>query len=158
MMEPRELDLSPREALQWIGAIAAEPADGTPQRPGTGTQRAPGVRSRARGRPVPRNAVDDVGFALAMAEQAARMFGVQGLEVVKMGAMALDRLARRRARRPRNLSLRIGGHRIAPDLGTLGALEPRRRATWLRVGAAALQAKLVELGITRPSSPRSSTS
>ncbi len=85
-----------------------------------------------------------------MAEQAARMFGVQGLEVVKMGAMALDHLARRRPRPRRNLSLRIGGLRIEPDLGTLGAVARVGERLGLRVGAAALQAKLAELGITAP--------
>ncbi len=151
--EPDHIDLTPRETLQWISAIASEPA----RTYRNGTARLGNARRAfvqvLRGEPVPRNAYDDVGFVLAVAEQAAQMFGIKGMEVVRIGKMALTHaINRRQAGRAsqRNLKLNIGGIVIRPDLGKLGSLARVGGRLGVNIGSALLRAKLESLGIGAP--------
>jgi hypothetical protein len=149
MMDPHELELSPGETLQWVGRVASEPAT----RYRNGRARIRNARralyALSLGRPVRRNAIEDVGFALAVAEQTAQMFGAKGLELVRMGRLALEHATRPRNRAPRNLSIRFGGVRVAPDFGALSSLVRVGSRIGVKVGGAALQAKLAQLGLGR---------
>ncbi len=148
MSEPAYLELSPRETLEWISSIAREPA--ARHRNGVARlRRAHGAFLHAmRGRPVPRNAIGDVGFALALAEQAARMFGVKGTEIVRIGALALSEAAKRRGQR--NLRLRVGGMTMMPSLRVLEGVAKVGSRLGLKLGSAALQAKLASMGVPLP--------
>ena len=149
--DPDYIDLTPRETLQWISAIAAEPA----RKYRNGATRLGNARDAfvrvLRGERVPRNAYEDVGFALAVAEQAAQLFGVKGMEIVRMGTMAINHAMRRRqAADTRNIRLNVGGITIRPDLGKLGSLARVGSRLGIRVGSALLRAKLESLGIGAP--------
>ncbi len=150
MNEPAHIELSPRETLEWISAIASEPA--RQYRNGAarlGNARQAFVRV-LRGEPVPRNSFEDVGFALAVAEQAAQMFGVKGMEVVRIGTMAITHALKRQQAGQRNLRLNIGGIVLRPDLGKLGSLARVGGRIGLNIGSAVLRAKLESLGIGAP--------
>lgn len=149
--DPNYIDLTPRETLQWISSIAAEPARGYRN----GSDRLDNARNAfvhvLRGEPVPRNAYEDVGFALAVAEQAAQMFGVKGMEIVRIGTMAINHaLRRRQAREGRNIRLNLGGIVIRPDMGALGSLARVGGRLGIKVGSALVRAKLESLGIGAP--------
>lgn len=152
MSEPDAWDPSARETLQWIGRIAAEPA----ARYSGGRTRVRNARRAfydlVRGTPLRRNSVDDMGFALALAEHAAQSFGVRGLERVKLGSMAV-RYALRNATRPsepRNLSISIGGLRLGiptPDFAPLSTIAHAGARIGTRIGGAAIRVALNQVGI-----------
>ena len=151
MSNPDAYSIGPAEALRWIARIAGEPA----ARYRNGSHRVSnaqrGFHELVRHRRLPRNAIDDMGFAFAVAEQAAQMFGVRGLEIVRLGSMALRHAMRpRRQGAPRNLSLRIGGYTVKPDVGTLSSLARVTGRLGWNIGSAALRAKLAEYGIGAP--------
>lgn len=143
-------ELSPAEAFRWISTIAAEPAGRYRNGPARVRNAHVAFQQLVRRRPLPRNGVDDMTWALSVAEQAAQMFGVRGMEMVRLGAMALRHALRPMRRAPRNLSIKIGGLRISPNMGTLGSLVKVGSRIGLNIGAAALQAKLSQLGIGQP--------
>lgn len=149
MSEPDSFALSPAEAFRWATKIAAEPAS----RYRNGTVRVRNAhrafQQLVRSGPLPRNGVEDMTWALSVAEQAAQMFGVRGMEIVRLGATAL-RHALRPAREPRNLSIKIGGFRVSPDLNILGSLAKVGGRIGWNIGSAALRAKLEQLGIAQP--------
>lgn len=141
-------EASVADALGWIGRIAREPAG----RYAGGERRVRNARLAMSelldGQPLRRNAVDDLGFALVVAEQAARMFGVRGVEMVKVGAAALRYALRNGgASRHRNFSISIPGIRIAPQLGSLVRLARVGGRIGERVGAAALRTALGHIGV-----------
>lgn len=121
----------PAELLGWIADIAEEPAAAHRN----GLERIEHAREAMEallvGNRVRRNGLEDIGFTLAVAQQAAALFGGDGTSALRLGALALERLARRNGMRARgaakrcgrrNLSIRIGKHRISPDIGTLTAI------------------------------------
>lgn len=149
MSEPDYIDLSPRETLEWISSIATEPAN----QHRNGQDRLRNARGAflgaLRGQPIPRNAIGDVGFVLALASQAARMFGVRGTEIVRIGTLALSEAAKRRAEQ-RNVKLQVGGVTLRPNLRVLESIARTGANLGLRIGSAALQAKLAQLGVSLP--------
>lgn len=145
--------MGPVETLSWIGRIAFEPAARYRNGQARVRNARRGLRELADGRPLQRNAINDVGFVLAVAEQAARAFGVQGMELVKLGSMALQHAVRNAARpRARNLSIKLGGVRLGlptPDLGgTLTGLARVGERLGGTLGAAAVRVALNQVGVT----------
>jgi len=149
MSEPDSFDLSPDEAFRWVSTIAAEPAARYRNGPARIRNAHAAFRKLLLRRPLPRNGIDDMTWALSVAEQAAQMFGVRGLEIVRLGATTL-RHALRPAPAPRNLSIRVGGFRVSPDLGTLGNLAKVGGRIGWNIGGAVVRAKLEQLGIGQP--------
>jgi hypothetical protein len=144
-------EVSPFEAFEWAATIAAEPAS----RYHEGRERIRNAhvafQQLLRGRQLPRNGIDDMTWALTVAEQAARAFGIRGMEIVRLGVTTLRHALRpTAARAPRNLSIRLGGFGIVPDAGTLSSLgRVGGRLGW-EVGTAVLRAKLGSLGVALP--------
>lgn len=147
-------EFTPAEALSWIARVAAEPAlryAGGPLR----LRNARGAfREAVTTGKVPRNAIEDIGFVLAVAEQAARMLGVQGAEMVKLGSLALQHATRNTTHRPRNLSVKIGGLQLgipSPDLSaTFDGLAQVGRRVGHQLSGPALAAVLKYVGVPAP--------
>ena len=151
MTDPDSYEMSPAEAFRWISTIAAEPGAQYRNGPARIGNAHRAFHRLLMKRPLPRNGLDDMTWALSVAEQAAHMFGVRGMEIVRLGASALQHALRPTSSpAPRNLSIRVGGFDISPDLGTLGSLARVGNRIGWRIGAAALQAKLSQLGIGQP--------
>lgn len=153
LSDPYAWQPTAQETLAWIGRIAAEPASRYSQGPERIRNARLALYQLVRGQRLRRNAIDDVGFALAMAENAARAFGVRGVELVKLGASAI-RYAMRTdggaAEHPRNLSVSIGGLRLGvptPDLGSLAGVVRAGERIGRRIGGAALRLALHQVGI-----------
>ena len=136
--EPRVED-----ELEWILALAEEPA----QHLINGEERLrnaeTAITALRTGRCLPRNAVEDLGFAIAVADRAAGLFGDSGVDAVEVGSRVVRRLlAQRNA-----VALKIGDRRFAPDLSALSALGRIGSRLGLSVGAQLLKTKLGAWGI-----------
>jgi len=146
-------EFTPAETLAWIARVAAEPAARYRNGPTRLRNARNAFQQAVRNGQVPRNAMEDVGFVLAVAEKAARMLGVQGAEVVKLGSMALQ-YATRNARPPRNLSIKIAGLDLGiptPDLSaTFDGLVQVGRRVGGQLSGAALRTALGYVGISPP--------
>lgn len=91
--------------------------------------------------------VDAMGWMFALAEQAARRYGVRALSMVRTTAHAIGEvLDEVLANTQRNLSLEIGGYKLEapPFVSALASVAGR---VGLDIGAAALRAKLGAMGI-----------
>ena len=88
-----------------------------------------------------------MGWMFALAEQAAKRYGMRALALVRTTAHAIaEILDEVLARTQRNLALEIGGMRLEapPFVPALASVAGR---VGLDVGAAALRAKLATMGI-----------
>jgi len=151
-LEDGPVEMHPREAVDWLGALAEEPA----QRFRYGRAR---VRNGCRalqgvlnGRALTMEETPDAMFVLVLGEREARLFGPRGVAVARCTIGALSDLEKRGQRRcapqPRNAELRLGGWRIKPNLGLLSAFGRIGGRVGYRVGVAALRAKLATMGVT----------
>jgi len=135
-----------RDAFEWVLALAEDQAEhvrGSELRL-RNAERA--LSALHLGSPLPRNSAEDLGFALALAEAEAELYGESALEVVEMSDRALRSLLRRNA--PRNrLALRVGGSTIKPNWGVLGALGNVGGKLAMDVGAAYVKSQLGWLGL-----------
>jgi len=146
LLEPSDLrNLPATDALGWLLSMAEEPA----RRVRNGGARLRNAeRAMAavlRRRPLPRNGAEDLGFALAMASEVAPMFGAEGLDLLRVGATALNHVVSRRVRNA--LRFQIGGLTIRPDLDKLAAIGRVGARVGIAVGTEAVKAKLATLGI-----------
>lgn len=155
-IEPGPVEMSPSQAIEWVTAIAGEPARAFRRGPARVRNSHQALTGVMRGRSMSVDAAPDVAFTLALAEREARLFGPHGVAIVRCSIRALSDLEeqvgqRRCGREPRNaLQLRLGRHRIRPDIGRLSALGRVGEHIGYRIGTAALRAKLASLGVTGP--------
>jgi len=152
------IELTPMEAVDWIGELAAGPAARTPG----GARRARNghraLRAALLGRPLCVAEVRDVAFVLALADREAQQYGPAGPRIVRTTAHAVDRLDQDAAQRwmdaqarTRNApTLQIGGLRIGPNVPLIKALGRVGGRLGLKVGIEALRYKLATLGVTPP--------
>ncbi len=98
--------------------------------------------------PASAEVVEAIGWMLGLAEKVARRFGPRAMSIVRTTAQAIADLADDAIARsqPRNLSLEIGGMRLAPAPWMSGLARIAGRIG-LNVGAAALKTKLATLGV-----------
>jgi hypothetical protein len=97
--------------------------------------------------PASAEVIEAIGWLLGLAEKVARRFGPRAITIVRTTAQAVADLADEAiARSQRNLSLEIGGLRLAPAPWMSGLARIAGRIG-LNVGAAALQTKLATLGV-----------
>jgi hypothetical protein len=97
--------------------------------------------------PASAEVIEAIGWLLGLAEKVARRFGPRAITIVRTTAQAVADLADEAiARSQRNLSLEIGGLRLAPAPWMSGLARIAGRIG-LNVGAAALQTKLASLGV-----------
>lgn len=142
-MDPEPMDeWSAADTLGWIAEIAREPA--VAHRNGVARVRnaASAFDAVLEGDELPRNGVADMAFALGVAEQAGRLFGVQGMDTVQLGRLAVLQMLRHRNGPHRDL--RIGGLKIPKVLTSVGKVVGRIGE---KVGGAVIRAKMVSLGI-----------
>jgi len=149
--------LTPTEAVDWIGELAAEPATRWTDGPRRVRQGHRAMRGALGGRPLCVAEVGDVAFVLALADREARLWGPAGPRIVRTCAHAVDQLDQEAARRwlaeraPRNaLGLRIGHTTIKPNVPLLAALGRVGGRLGTKVGIEALRVKLATLGVTPP--------
>jgi hypothetical protein len=152
--------LSPEEAIDWIVAVAAEPAENFAHGPERVRRGHRVLRGVLRGRPICVSELPDVAFTLALADREAPLYGDAGRRIVQSTLLAIDRLDQRASAalmapgcagadtRNAGLELRIGNTTIAPDWNLLGALGRIGARVGGEVAVAAIQTKLATLGIT----------
>jgi hypothetical protein len=145
-MQPGPVRLTPRQTIDWLTSLAAEPAG----KYRNGRRRVRRARRALRGllagRPLKLRNAGDVGFTLALADREARLFGRRGMRVAETTTRALSQLDA--AANHRNApELRMGGYSIRPHAGTLAALGRVGGRLGVRVGTAALRLKLASWGI-----------
>lgn len=115
--------MTPHEMVEFTLDIADEPArhyrNGTERV--TSTERS--LRRLWNGQPIAqnphdfRNALSDIAWTFALAEQAARVSGGHGLDAVRLSSMAVQSLLANRAyAQARNFSFSIGGRKISVNL------------------------------------------
>lgn len=131
------------DELEWILALAEEPAAGLINGEARLRNAEAAIVALRTGRCLPRNAVEDLGFAIAVADEEADLFGDSSIEAVEVGARAVRHLLDQR----NAVSLKIGDRRFAPDLSALSALGRIGSRLGLSVGAQLLKAKLGAWGI-----------
>jgi hypothetical protein len=153
-----QVALTPNEAVDWIGELAAGPAASLPD----GSRRARNGHRALRGvlvgQPLCVADARDVAFVLALADREARSYGPAGPRIVRTTAYAVDRLDEATARRwmdaqtaTRNgASLQIGRYRVMPNLPLLASLGRVGGRLGMKVGIEALRVKLATLGVTPP--------
>ena len=150
MTAPGPVVVDAHDAIEWSAHLAADGAGTANIRNGASRVR------RARNAvmrlvdegtlPAP-SEVDAMGWMFALAEQAARRYGVRALSMVRTTAHAIGEvLDEVLANTQRNLSLEIGGLRFEPP-PFVSALASVAGRVGLGVGAAALRAKLGMMGI-----------
>ncbi len=69
-----------------------------------------------------RNALSDIAWTFALAEQAARVSGGYGLDAVRLSAMAVQSMMESQAR---NLSFRIGGYKVGVNTKAIRKVRKR---------------------------------
>jgi hypothetical protein len=136
-------EMTAAEAFEWVADIAEEPAVDYRNGPARVESAQVAFDQILAGEKLCRNRLGDVAFTLAVAEQAARLFGGAGVNAVKVVLLALGALTPQR-----NLSLHVGGRRIRPDYGLFGAIGRITGRLGGRVATAVLRAKLAQLGVT----------
>jgi hypothetical protein len=98
--------------------------------------------------PASAEVVEAIGWLLGLAEKVARRFGPRALSIVRTTAQAIADLSDEAiARSQRNLSLSVGGIKIAPAPWVSGLARIAGRVG-LNVGASVLRTKLAALGVT----------
>jgi hypothetical protein len=133
----------PVDLLQWVVDVAHEPAAAAGQL-GRLRNAAEAMTDAIAGAKL-RN-VDDLGMTFALAEQAARLWGGQGVDAVRLALLGLQRLAARNAAH-RNVTLRFSRKPVNAFVGTLGAVGRVGSRVAMRAGSLALRAKLASMGI-----------
>jgi len=150
MTAPGPVVVDAHDAIEWSARLAED---------GAGTANIRNGASRVRKArnavmrlvdegelPAP-SEVDAMGWMFALAEQAARRYGVRALSMVRTTAHAIGEvLDEVLARTQRNFALEIGGLRLEPP-PFVSALASVAGRVGLDIGAAALRAKLGSLGI-----------
>ncbi len=97
--------------------------------------------------PASPEVVETIGWMLALAEKVARKYGPRAMRIVRTTAQAVADLADEALiRAQRNISLEIGGLKLAPAPWMSGLARIAGRIG-LDVGAVALRTKLASLGI-----------
>ncbi len=135
---------SPREALDWIVSITDEPAA---DRLGGDCR----LRNAERafdalldGKLVPRNAYQDVAYVLGLAQQTAKAFGDKGIDLVRLGSVAV----RHALRMQRNaFGFRLGGLSLRPDWNVLGSIGKIGAQVGVKVGSEYVKSQLGAIGI-----------
>ena len=119
---------TPREMISWAITLAEDEAKRTHGGPARVRNAGSALARLWDGEPLAdsnaevRNSVADIAWTFALAEQAARLAGGHGVDVVRMTAMGVERLMhQRRFAQMRNLSFSIGGKKLRLDLGRLGS-------------------------------------
>jgi len=139
--------LSAEDAVDWVTAIAEEPA--TKHRNGVArvARARKAMRGVLAGRPLGERERSDVGYALALAEREAGRFGDTGRNAMRTTMRAIDGIAQACCER-RNFQL--GPFKIRPPLGALSALAKVAGRIGGPVAVTALQVKLATLGVPLP--------
>jgi hypothetical protein len=149
------VEVTPREAIDWIAELADEPAAWFHRGPERARNGHRALRGLLIGRPLCIADLRDAVFVLALGERESRHFGPQGQRIAMTAVHAADKLDQRAAgywlqragARNAGSELRIGGYSIRPDMPVLGALARVGGRVGGRVGAVALQAYLTSLGV-----------
>ncbi len=143
--------LDARDVIQWTATLAeagAVPVRNGPTRTKLRRARNAVLRLVDEGTaPAEARDIDAIGWMFALAERAARKYGVRAIALVRTTARAIaDLLDQALARRERNLALELGGMRFeAPSwLSPLASIAGR---VGLDIGATLLRSKLGALGI-----------
>ncbi|MBV8758195.1 MAG: hypothetical protein JO257_12990 [Deltaproteobacteria bacterium] len=150
MTAPGPVVVDAHDAIEWSARLAEDGAGTAHVRNGASRVR------RARNAvmrlvdegavPAP-SEVDAMGWMFALAEQAARRYGLRALSMVRTTAHAIGEvLDEVLARTQRNFALEIGGLRLEPP-PFVSALASVAGRVGLDIGAAALRSKLGALGI-----------
>ena len=148
--EGKCLEVAPSQAVGWLVGLAEEPASRYPGGKCRLRNAREALESALRGWPVSVELAPDVAFTLALADKEAKLFGPQAVALMRCTIKALSELQGRadgRCARRNAPELRLGGYRIRPHAGTLGALARVGGRLGYRVGTATLQAKLASMGI-----------
>lgn len=144
---PAPVRMTPAEAVDWLCQLAEEPAAAHRG----GLERVAAARAALRGcldgAPIPDRLREDVAFVLASAEREARAFGPNGVVVAMTTIEALGELDADLPRNGRRRGVHIGGYRVRPNWGALGALERVGARMGARAGGAAVRAYLAARGV-----------
>jgi hypothetical protein len=106
-----------QDALDWVLSLAEEPAASLLGGLARLRNAEVALEALELGERLPRNAAEDIGFALALADDEAPLFGPVARNAVATSDRALRRLL---SRSPRNrFGIKIGGSRIEPNWGAL---------------------------------------
>ncbi len=101
------------DALDWVLSLAEEPAASLLGGLARLRNAELALEALETGERLPRNAAEDIGFALALADEEAPLFGTVARNAVATSNRALRRLL---SRSPRNrFGINIGGSRIEPN-------------------------------------------
>jgi len=143
-LEGAAVKLSAEEAVDWVTAIAEEPAT----RHRNGVARVARARKAMRGvlagRPLGERERKDVGYALALAEREAGRFGETGRNAMRTTMHAIDRIADECCA---HRNFRLGPFKFEPHFGALSALAKVAGRIGGAVAVTAAQVKLSSLGI-----------
>jgi hypothetical protein len=138
--------LSPFAAVDFIAELAEDAVADAPGGIELVRDAREVMRGALLGAVIPDEAIDDVAITLALAEREAGVFGPSGLELVRTTALALAELDR--AARRNRFELRIGRHRISPDVNALAGLARIGGRLGLTAGTEALRTFLAGFGIS----------
>lgn len=152
-LEDGPVEMHPREAVDWLSALAEEPAGRYRHGRARVRNGCRALRGVLDGRALTLDDASDAVFVLVLGEREAKLFGPRGVAVARCTIGALSDLdgttgRRRCSPQPRNAELRVGGLRIRPNLGLISALGRIGGRVGYRVGVAALRAKLAAMGVT----------
>jgi hypothetical protein len=150
MTAPGPVVVDAHDAIEWSARFAEDGAGAKNLRNGASRVR------RARNAvfrlvdegvaPAPSD-VESMGWMFALAEQAARRYGMRAIEMVRTTAHAIaEILDEVLARTQRNLAIEIGGMRLEPPQW-VSQLATAAGRVGLDIGAVALREKLATLGI-----------
>lgn len=138
-----------RDAIEWTAQLAEAGAANLRN----GPSRVRRARNAVMGlvehgvAPASPEVVETIGWMLALAEKVARKYGPRAMRIVRTTAQAIADLADEAlTRAQRNISLEIGGLKLAPAPWMSGLARIAGRIG-LDVGAVALRSKLASLGI-----------
>lgn len=148
LMEDRPVAMTPEQQIDWLAAIAEEPA----ARYRDGTRRVRNARDAMHrlitGAPLPRRRVPDLAFTLVVAEREARLFGVRGLAVHRGVMSAIEAAQLASTARPATRNARFGRSHVRPiDVGTLASIARAAGRIGVRAGAVAAQTALAKVGV-----------
>jgi len=140
-----------RDAIEWTATLAeagAAPLRNGPSRRWLRRARNAVLRLVNEGAaPASSGDIGAIGWMFALAERAARRYGVRAIAIVRTTARAIaDLLDQALARKERNLALEIGGFRFEPT-AWMSQLAKIAGNVGLDLGAAALHTELNSLGI-----------
>ena len=143
--EDDEVPSDAHEAFDWVLALAEEPATALLGGLGRLRNAERALAAIELGERLPRNAAEDIGFALALADEESELFGSLERNSVLLSDRALRRVL---ARTPRNrFGFKLGGSEIRPNWDVLGALGRIGGKTAVKVGAAYVKSQLGWLGM-----------